>query len=99
LALEQRLRQIEKILKPLPEVSIYKPEYIDLLDLPKETVIAAFGILKDAGGYQLMFRKEQVAMVSEDERNSLNNLTPDQFYEMMLTQRPEGKQEINESCA
>ena len=64
---------------------------MNLLNIPKETVIAAFGIIKDAGGYQLMFKQEQVAMASKDELNELNMLTPGQFYEMMVTQRLEGR--------
>ena len=86
MAFEQRLRQIENRLKRQPGGHKYEPEYMDLLDLPKETVIDTLGVLKDAGGYQLMFRQEQVAMVSKDELNALNKLTPGQFYEMMLTQ-------------
>ena len=43
------------------------------------------GIIKDAGGYQLMFRPEEVAMMSKDELSELNQLTPVQFYEMIHT--------------
>ena len=87
MALEQRLRQIEKIMKLLPEPDSQEPMYLDLLELPKETVIEAFGILKDAGGYQLMFKREQIANTSENEISELNKLTPGQFYEMMVTQK------------
>jgi len=82
MALEQRLRQIEIRLKQQQRVMHDEPH---LLNIPKETEIEAFGIIKDAGGYQLMFRPEEVAMMSKDEISELNQLTPVQFYEMIYT--------------
>ena len=83
MALEQRLRQIEIRLKQQPKVPHTEPQNKDLLHIPKETEIEAFGIIKEAGGYQLMFRPEEVAMMSKDELSELNQLTPVQFYEMI----------------
>jgi len=51
-----------------------------LLDFPKATVVAALGILKDAGGYQLMLRPEELAVANKEELDALNKLTPGQFY-------------------
>ena len=85
MALEQRLRQIEIRLKQQQRVPHDEPQCKDLLNIPKETEIEAFGIIKDAGGYQLMFRPEEVAMMSKDEISELNQLTPVQFYEMIYT--------------
>ena len=91
MALEQRLKQIEIRLKKQPRVPHYEAKYVDLFDFPKDTVIGALSTIKDAGGYQLMFKPELVAIASENEISALNTLTPDPFYEMMVTQRLEGR--------
>jgi len=62
----------------------YERQYLNLLDFPKETVIGALGVLKDAGGYQLMLSPEVLETVSEEELNALNNLTPGQLYDLMV---------------
>ena len=83
MALEHRLKQIEIRLKWQPRVPHNEAQGKDLLYIPKETEIEAYGIIKEAGGYQLMFRPEEIAMMSKDEIIELNQLTPVEFYEMI----------------
>ena len=89
MGLEQRLRLIEGKLRLKRRGAKSNPP-MTMLDLPKETVIGGFGILKDMGGYQLMYTQEQLAAASKDEIDELNKLTPTQFYELMLMRRSAG---------
>ena len=57
MALEQRLKQIEQKLKPSSVSYKCEAHCTNLHDIPKETEIEAFGIIKEAGGYQLMFSR------------------------------------------
>jgi hypothetical protein len=82
--LERRLRQIEDRLNPKAKGPKCEPQYMDLLDFSKETVVAALGILKDVGGYQLMLRTKELAVANKEELDTLNKLTPGQFYDLMV---------------
>lgn len=84
--LEQRLGQIEKKLKPLPKGPKYEPQYMDLFDFPKETVVTALGVLKDVtGDYQCILKLNQIENANLNEYIALNHLTPAQLYDLMVT--------------
>ena len=86
--LESRLRQIEDKLKLQLKAPKEEPQYLDLLELPQETVVDTFRVLKEAtGGYQCLFRREQDPPVSLEELNELQQLTPEQFYASLKLQR------------
>jgi hypothetical protein len=86
--LESRLKKIEGRLNMQSKYPATEPEFIDLLDLPKDTVIGALGILKDAtGGFQCMLKQDQIERASSNQFVTLDQLTPDQFYSLMLAQR------------
>ena len=92
--LEQRLRKVEEKLKPPPKVSEYEPRYIEI---PKETVVAALGILKDVGGYQFMLGAKYRDAASDEELVALNRLTPSEFYNMMFHEFQEDSVEIGKT--
>ena len=84
---EGRLRQIEQRLKPHKKHVEYEHQYLDLLDFPKEETIETFATLKEAGGYHLMFTREECTALGEEQIKALEQLTPTQFYELMMTNR------------
>ncbi len=79
--LEHRIRQLERTLRaatsPAPAVKHY-------LDIPKETVIAAFGVLRDAGGYHYMLAPEDLKSISQEEIDAINKLTPEELYDTLV---------------
>ena len=86
--LESRLKQIEDKLKLQMGVWKEEPLYIDLLDLPKETVIDTFDVLKEAtGGYQCMVSQDEKTAAGQDELNALDLLSPEQYYDLLVSQR------------
>jgi hypothetical protein len=82
MALAQRLRQIEKKLKPPPESPKEQP--MRLRDIPKETIVGAFAVLRDVGGYELGLGAYYRQQASEEEIAALNQLSPGEFYDMMF---------------
>ena len=85
--LENRLRQIEDKLKMQLEMSKGEPQYLDLLELPQETVVDTFRVLKEAtGGYQCLVVREQIA-TADQEDNDLDELTPEQLYNILKPQQ------------
>jgi len=83
MSLDKRLKEIERVLKARIH-TVTEPQYFDLRELPKETWIEALSIIKSAGGYQFMFRPEEVEKWSEEEIRELNQLTPEEFYFLMI---------------
>lgn len=86
--LEIRLRQLEGKFKLQLKTSQEEPQYLDLLEFPQEMVLETFRILKETtGGYRCLFRREQVTAVSQEELNKLDQLTPEQLYNILKPQQ------------
>jgi len=92
--LKSRLRQIEIKLKLQLDVRKEEPQYIYLLDLPKETVIEAFAVLKEAtGGNQCLLSAAQRTTATQEELEDLDLLSPEQCYDLLLDQRMRHREE------
>jgi hypothetical protein len=65
--LESRLKQIETKLRMQTANSMSGPKYIHLLDLPKETVIGAFGVIRDATQGQCILKLDRNESINQDE--------------------------------
>jgi hypothetical protein len=85
--IETRLKQIEIVLWSRVGISVKEPEFIDLLDLPKETVIGAFGVLKEAMQGQCMLRLDPSENGRQAEYIPFDQFTPEQIYDLMEARR------------
>jgi hypothetical protein len=84
--LEHRLRLVEIQLNRQQKNAVSEPKFVSLLDLPKEIVIGAFEVLKAAtGGYQYMLQLDKTESANSNEYICLNQLTPREFYNLMVT--------------
>jgi len=84
MALEQRLRNIEERLKRQMRGTKCEPQYIDLLDLPKEMIVETFRILKESTqGCQCMLKLDQIEGANSSEYIPFDQFTPEQLYDLM----------------
>ena len=88
MALEQRLRQIEGRLELQMRGIKCETQYIDLLDLPKETLIAMLRVLWEANGsYQGLLSRDQLEGIDAESQDMINKLKPEQFYDLLIRER------------
>lgn len=85
--LKNRLRQVEMRFKTQIGNRVTKPEFINLFDLPRETVIGAFDVLKDAMLGQGMLKLDRSESTNQTEYISFDQFMPEQLYDLMKAER------------
>ncbi len=86
---ERRLKHLEDRLERQAACTKSEPRH---MEIPRETVIAAFDMLKDVGGgsYQYLLSPDELAAITKEELDELNQLTPAQLYDLMISEPSAG---------